>query len=113
MSGHYGEYYDLAQRVENNFHEIDSAACADLRDSDAEYAALWMESASLQNDFPVIDQMVEGSGAVSLSPEEHAALVRYLELGHDMQNMERKLLYFRGHTDNYAYLQMISGIVVE
>ena len=72
-----------------------------------------MESARLQNDFPVIDQMIKGSGAVSLSPEEHVALVRYLELGRDMQNMERKLLYFRGHTDNYAYLQMISGIIVE
>ena len=113
MSGYYGEYYDLARRIEDTYPEIDSDACVDLRENDKEYAKLWMEARKLQNDFPAIEQTVEGNGRISLSGKEHTALTRYLELKNEMENMERKLVYLRGHTDNYAYLKMIGGIQIE
>ena len=110
MSGQYGEYYNLAQRIEDTYHEIDSKTCVDLRHSDEVYAAMWMGSIKLQNDYPAIEQIIKGIGAVSLTPEEHAALVRYLLLKHDMENVERKQIYFRGHTDNYAYMKKIGAL---
>ena len=54
--------------------------------------------------------MIEGNGAINLSAEEHKALARYLYLKIQMENVERKQIYFRGHTDNFAYLKKIGAI---
>ena len=65
MGGYYGEYYDLARRVEDTYQEVDCDACVDLRENDEEYSKLWLESIKLQDDFPVIEQVVDGNGEVS------------------------------------------------
>lgn len=104
------DYYNLAERIEDIFDEIDSDTCVDLRDIDSEYTKKWDETIRLKKDFPVIPQITERDGAVSLSAEEHKALVRYLGLKNEMENMERKQIYFRGHTDNFAYLKRIGAI---
>ena len=83
---------------------------ADLRKNNGEYAEMQREIIRLQEDFPVIPQIMEGDGAVSLSAEEHKALARYLRLKTNMENMERKQIYFRGHADNYHYLKKIGAI---
>ena len=110
MSIEQDSYYNLVERVEDAFTEIDSDICADLRDNDGEYAELWREAIKVQDAFPVIREITDSEGAVSLTAEEHAALVRYLGLKHDMENIERKQIYFRGHTDNYAYLKRIGAV---
>jgi hypothetical protein len=53
---------------------------------------------------------VDGKGAINLSAEEHDAVVRYLRLKNNMEDIERKHIYFRGHTDNFAYLKKIGAI---
>jgi hypothetical protein len=110
MNTEHDAFLNLAERIDNAFSQIDSDICADLRTGDAEYAELWREAISLQKAFPVIPQVIEGEGAVSLSAEEHKALARYLALKHGMENMERKQIYFRGHSDNFAYLKRIGAI---
>ena len=102
-------YYNIAERIDNAFSEIDSDTCADLR-NDEKYAEMWRESINLQNDFPVIQQATEGEGAINLTAEEHKALTRYIRLKIMMENMERKEIYFRGHMDNYFYLKKIGVI---
>lgn len=104
------DYYNLAERIEDVFEEIDSDTCADLREADSEYKEMWDEVIKLQKDFPVIPKITEGDGAVSLSAEEHKALVRYLGLKNEMENIERKQIYFRGHTDNFTYLKKIGAV---
>jgi hypothetical protein len=37
-------------------------------------------------------------------------LVRYIGLQKDMEETERRHIYFRGHTDNFAYLKKIGAI---
>ena len=103
-------YYNLAERIGDAFTEIDSDACTDLRHTDGGYMEMWREAIKLQEGFPVIATATEGDGAISLSAEEHKALVRYLRLKNDMEETERKHIYFRGHTDNYAYLKKIGAI---
>ena len=110
MDGHIGGYIDLAQRIDDTFHDVDNAVCIELRSIDTDYAALWMECAKLQINFPLIDATIEGDGEVSLTHEEHATLVRYLELEHKKEAWERKHIYIRGHTDNYSYLKKIGAI---
>jgi hypothetical protein len=112
MGMDYDAFYNLAERIEDAFSEIDSDVCTYLRGYDDEYKKMSSEIAKLQEIFPVIPRIMEGDGdgPVSLSAEEHAALVQYLELKNDMENAERKHLYFRGHTDNFAYLKRIGVI---
>ena len=110
MSAEHDAFYNLAERLENTYLEIDSDICAYLRENDSGYAELWREAINLQRDFPIIPQITEGSGTITMSAEEHTALVRYLGLKHDMENVERKHIYFRGHTDSYAYLKKIGAV---
>ena len=110
MSAEHDAFYNLAERLENTYPEIDSDICAYLRENNSAYAELWREAINLQQAFPIIPQITEGVGAIAVSAEEHTALVRYLMLKHDMENVERKQIYFRGHTDNYAYLKKIGAV---
>ncbi|MCL2153876.1 MAG: hypothetical protein FWH57_13180 [Oscillospiraceae bacterium] len=101
---------NLAERLDDVFEEIDSDTCTDLRKNDGEYAEMWHEAIRLKQEFSVIEEVTEGSGALSLSAEEHNALIRYLALSNSMENAERKQIYFRGHMDCYAYLKKIGAI---
>ena len=110
MSAEHDAYYNLAERIDEAFSEIDSDVCTDLRVNDSEYIEMWQEAGKLQKDFPVIKNITEGKGPISLSPEEHEAMARFLMLKNDMENIERKQIYFRGHTDSFAYLKKIGVI---
>jgi hypothetical protein len=110
MSKEYDNYYNLMERIEDSFPEIDSDICTDLRDNDREYANMWQEIIKMQKAFPVTAKIFDGGDIVSLSAEECKALVRYIGLKHSMENLERRQIYFCGHTDNYAYLKKIGAI---
>ena len=103
-------YYNLAERLDEAFSEIDSDVCADLRKNDGEYIKIHREALKLAEYFPVIPQIVEGDGDVSPSADESRALARYLKLKMELENVERKHIYFRGHMDNYHYLKKIGAI---
>ena len=103
-------YYNLAERVEDAFSEIDSDTCSDLRESDGEYIVLWDEALKIQKDFPAVARFVEVGEVEELSADELGALFRYLGLKHEMEGMERKAIYFRGHADSFAYLKKIGAI---
>ena len=110
MSIEHDSYYNLAERLDDVFEEIDSDICTDLRENNEEYTRMWRETIRLLDDFTIIRQITETEGAVSLTAEEHRAFARYLSLKNSMENMERKQIYFRGHTDGFAYLKMIGAI---
>jgi|GEM_PF-1308291 len=59
---------------------------------------------------PFIVAVTEGEAAVSLSAEEHKILADYFNLYVEMTNLERQQIYFRGHTDSFAYLKKIGVI---
>jgi len=110
MNAEHDAFYNLAERIDETFSEIDSDICMELRNNDSEYSVKWKESINLQNAYPIIAIISDGDGAISLSAEERKALIRYLYLMHEMENIERKQIYFRGHTDNFAYLKRIGAI---
>jgi len=110
MSENQDSYYNLAQRLEDAFSEIDSDISTDLFHTDSEYAALRREADSLQQEYPMIEKILEGDGAISLSADEHGAFVRYIDLTRQIEEAERRQIYFRGHTDSFAYLKKIGAI---
>ena len=110
MSETHDDYFNLAQRIEDTFSEIDSDICTDLFHNDDKYAGLRQEATMLQQTHPAISNLLEGEGEICLSTDEHAALVQYLRLKFRIEEMVRQQIYFRGHMDNFAYLKKIGVI---
>ena len=110
MSNEQEKYYDLAQRLDDVFSEIDSDTCVDLRRKDSEYDALKKEHGNLADKYPFIEKMTDGAAPNSLNTEEIAALTRYLVVDHAMISFELRALYYRGHADCLAYLKRINAI---
>lgn len=110
MNEGHDNYYNLVKRVEDAFVEIDSDFIVDLFKSNSEYASLRQKADRLLTDFPIIDNVLEDNEAISLSAAEHEALAQYFALKQKMEDAERCHIYFRGHTDNFAYLKKIGAI---
>lgn len=104
------EYNDLVKRMEHGFMEIDNDIIVDLRKQDDSYLALCRQIGDMERDYPFILNVTEGEGEISLTAEEHRILVEYFRLSLRKDNIERKQIYFRGHTDGYAYLKKIGAV---
>ena len=102
-------YFDLPSRLEDDFPRIDSDIVMNLCDTNEEYAEMFQQVSELNQKYPFIEKVVEGSNEVHLTTDEHETLVRYFRLVRRMENMERLQIYFRGHTDAVAYLQKIKA----
>lgn len=103
-------FYDLAQRITDFFPEIDNNISTDLFQKNNEYAALRNQANEMQRANPCIMEVLEGDKEVSLSVAEHRTLTQYLSLSSRIEDMERLHIYFRGHTDSFAYLKRIGAI---
>lgn len=100
-------YYDLAERLEDAFPEIDSDIVVDLQNNSEEYQQVEDEISALKQAHPFINAVMEGDGEVHLSADEHDVLIQYLRLYRKLDDMEREHIYLRGHTDAFAYLKKI------
>ena len=103
-------YTDLPERIRQSFSEIDSDIVVDLRTTSEEYADLSHRLSDLKQRYTFIDALLEEPGAISLSEQEHSAVVQAMRLKWQMENLERQHIYFRGHTDAFAYLKEIGAI---
>lgn len=103
-------FCDLPERIRNNFPEIDSDIVVDLRANNTEYAELRKRLSDMQNTNPFISAIIEGEAAISITTEEHIILSEYLNLKSKTDDIERQQIYFRGHTDSFAYLKKIGAI---
>lgn len=59
---------------------------------------------------PFIGKVMDGSGDISLTAEEHEVLTEYFRLRFRLDDMERQRLYFRGHADCISYLKKIGAL---
>ena len=110
MGENHGDYYDLAQRIEDAFAEIDSDIVSNMSEENEGYAALYVKTKQIKENYPVIEDALDGSGELSLTADEHQALAQYISLTQQMEDIERQAIYFRGHTDGFAYLKKIGVI---
>ena len=93
------DFYDLVERIKDNFMEIDSDIMVDLKKQDEDYANMCQDL-----------EVTEESGAISLTAEEHDIMRKYMSRMFEKETIERCQIYFRGHTDGYAYLKKIGAI---
>lgn len=105
-----GTYFDLPSRLEDAFSDIESDIIMDLRINNEKYAILRDKVSEMKQQHPFIDEVINGGGKIHLTDEEHTALAEYLHLLFKLADMERLQIYFRGHTDAFAYLKKINAI---
>lgn len=74
-------------------------------DENEDYVNLQLQISDLQQQYPLIMEVMEGSGEAHLSAKEHDAFVQFLRLHRKLDDMECEQLYFRGHTDAIVYLK--------
>ena len=103
-------YTDLAQRIEESFAEIEDDAIANFKETDEEYYALYQQISKLKTSHPFIGKIMDGSSEISLTAEEHEILTEYFRLRFRLDDMERRQLYFRGHTDCISYLKKVGAL---
>lgn len=103
-------YFELADRIEDSFAEIESDITVDLRKSSEEYCSLYDRISDLKAKRPFIEQIMEGSGELSLSAEEHKIVTEFFSLQFNLESMERQHIYFRGHTDCISYLKKVKAL---
>ncbi len=99
------DYMNLGQRLEKDFPEIENDIMADLRERSEEYAGLYRQLSELKAQHPAVCKLLEGDDEVRLTAEEHAALKQIAQLRFRLDDLERRQLYFRGHTDAISYLK--------
>ena len=103
-------YLDLSDRIADSFDEIENDITVDLRKTNEEYYSLYQSIAELKTKHAFIDKVMEGSGELSLSAEEHEVLTKFFRLQFRLESMERQHIYFRGHTDCYSYLKKVGAL---
>ena len=112
------DFCDLVERIKDSFMEIDSDIMVDLKKDimvdlkkqDIEYADMCQKLGEMESRYPFILEVTEGSGAISLTAEEHEIVRKYMSRMFEKETIERCQIYFRGHTDGYVYLKKI-GVV--
>lgn len=104
------DFCDLVERIKDSFMEIDSDIMVDLKKQDIEYADMCQKLGEMESRYPFILEVTEGSGAISLTAEEHEIVRQYMSRMFEKETIERCQIYFRGHTDGYVYLKKI-GVV--
>ena len=100
----------LPDRIAEGFADLDSAMVAAMPEKDEQYAKLLEQQKELSARFPDLENWLEGGGALSLSAEERAGLVEYLEVTAQMESIERLHIYYAGHQDCFAYLKKIGAV---
>lgn len=103
-------YFDLPSRLEDAFSSIESDIIMDLRNNNEEYAMLHNKISKMKQQHPFIDKIMNGRGEIHLTDETHTVLAEYLHLLFKLTDMERLQIYFRGHTDAFAYLKKINAL---
>lgn len=104
------DFCELVERIKDSFMEIDSDIMVDLKKQDIEYADMCQKLGEMESRYPFILEVTEGSGAISLTAEEHEIVRKYMSRMFEKETIERCQIYFRGHTDGYVYLKKI-GVV--
>jgi hypothetical protein len=100
----------LPEHIDELFMEMDSRIVIALQDSDEGYSALVRDRDGMAHSFPQMEQWLEGTGPLSLTEEEHAGLARYTALTTEMEDMERRAIYYAGHRDCIAWLKKIGAL---
>ena len=94
-------YLDLPSRLEDAFPEIDNDIMMELRNENEEYLELLQKISDLKQQAPFLTDLLESSGEIRLTAEEHTAFTQYLHLVRPSM--------FSNKTNSFSAISSISG----
>ncbi len=103
-------YTDLAQRMANDFADIENDILTAYRKESPDYAELCQQLKNIKVENPIITKLLEGNGDIHLTAAEHQSFAEYLKLRFRLESMERQQIYFQGHMDCISYLKRIKAV---
>lgn len=104
------EEADAPQRVMCSLEKVDLDNVMQFRINTPEYQNLLKASVKLQSQYPVIEEVMESLGRVTLQKEEHKAFHEYLQLRSDMEYLERQQAYQCGYVHCYECLRKMGAL---
>ena len=110
MDAAHDPYADLTKRIDDMYHEIDNEIVVKMSHTNEKYAAMRKKVTDMQETHPFIPAVMDSDKAITMTTEEHQILLQYLDLIREMEDVERRQIYFRGHSDCFAYLKRIGVI---
>lgn len=88
---------------------IDSETIQKLSENQ-EYRKMQIRRKELLEHYPIIEKVIDDEGKVSISEQEHKALLEYFLVKDCMENEERLYHYLYGHIHCYEYMKKIGVI---
>lgn len=88
---------------------VDTETIKRLR-SEKVYQQYVMQQEKIVEKYPVIEKIFEKKGAVSLTAEEHDAMLEYYQIQQKKETAERKGYYWCGQKHAFCYLKMIEEL---
>lgn len=101
---------DIPQRMMRSLEKVDLDNIMQFHINTPEYQNLLKASVKLQSQYPVIEEVMEGFGKVTLQREEHEAFHEYLQLRSDMEYLERQQTYQYGYVHCYECLRKMGAL---
>lgn len=90
--------------------KVDRDTVQELLADHEEYRTFCAKRKELLNQYPVIETLLEDSGEVSISEQEHQAVLEYFQVRDKIENKERLYHYLYGHIHCYEYMKKIGVI---
>lgn len=88
---------------------IDSETIQKLSENQ-EYRKMQIRRKELLEHYPIIEKVIDDEGKVSISEQEHKALLEYFLVKDCMENEERLYHYLYGYIHCYEYMKKIGVI---
>lgn len=88
--------------------KVESKVYVFLRNSHDEYMRLQKQRNEIVEKYPILINLVEESGQISLTEEEHAAFRQFVVINDRMTRLEMQAYYFCGHADFQKYKDLLA-----
>lgn len=105
-----GKFPGLPERIEEFFFELCDAVILALTEEDEHYTELTHKKDEIEKRYPAVVKYLEENDSISLTAEEHTGLIECVELAAEIEEIERKAIYWAGHKDCLTYLQKLEKI---
>ncbi len=103
-------YTNLAQRMANDFTDVENDILVAYRKESSDYAELCQQLKKIKAENPIITKLLESDGDIHLSSADHRTFAEYLKLRFRLESMERQQIYFQGHMDCISYLKRVKAV---
>ena len=81
-----------------------------LRKSHPEYQDIGKRQKKLIENYPILQKVLDGEGAVTLDEKEHRALKEYWTNQDDMERLEKEYHYYYGQSHVFSYGRILKSI---